>query len=270
MKIKNLVYFFIFVLLTASCGEYNKVLKITDPELKYSYAKKYFSEKKYDKSAYILTELVPYFKGTDKAEESLYLLARSYYEQKDYITASQYFSTYFTTYPRGEYAELARFYNGYGYYLDSPQTELDQSTTYRALSELQTFLEYYPNSERQQEVLDIIFDLQEKLAKKALMNSQLYYNLGNYGGNNYISCIIVSQNALKDYPYSKYKEDFFILILRSKYQQALHSVKEKEQSRYREVVDEYYVYIGEFPDGKYRKEAEQILSKITSKLEIES
>ena len=38
----------------ASCGEYNKILKSTDYELKYSYAKKYFNEKQYAKSATIL------------------------------------------------------------------------------------------------------------------------------------------------------------------------------------------------------------------------
>ena len=267
MKIRVLPYLIGMLLLTASCGEYNKVLKMTDPEAKYSYAKKYFSEKKYDRSATLLAELVAPFKGTGKAEESLYLLAQSYFGQKDYILASQYFSTYFMTYPKGEYAELSRFYNGYGYYLDSPDPELDQSTTYRALSELQVFLDYYPNSEKKQEVLDILFSLQEKLAKKTLMNAQLYYNLGNYGGNNYLSCIVTAENALKDYPFSKYKENFRILILRSKYEQAFHSVSSKEQERYREVIDEYYIYIGEFPGGKYKKEAEQIFSKTLSKIQ---
>lgn len=266
MKVKFLVYFIGTILLASSCGEYNKVLKITDPELKYSYAKKYFSEKKYDRSATLLAELIPYFKGTDKAEESLYLMAQSYYGQRDYITASQYFTTYFNTYPKGEYAELSRFYNGYGYYLESPQPELDQSTTYRALSEMQTFLEYYPNSEKKQEVLDLIFSLQEKLARKALLNSQLYYNLGNYGGNNYLSCVITAENALRDYPYTQFKEDFRILILRSKYEQATHSISEKEQERYREVVDEYYIYTGDFPNGKYKKEADQILSKTVNRI----
>lgn len=255
------------MIIAASCSQYNNVLKSTDPEFKYSYAKKYFEEKKYDRSATILTTLVPYFKGTDKAEESLYLLAQSYFGQKDYITASQYFSTYYNTYPKGQYTELARYYNGYGYYMESPQPELDQSTTYRALSELQNFLEYYPSSERKKDVLDLIFALQEKLAQKALLNAQLYYNLGNYGGNNYLSCIITSQNALNDYPYSKYKEDYRMLILRSKYQQAFHSVRNKEQERFREVVDEYYIYIGDFPSGKYKKEAEQILSKTVKKIQ---
>ena len=84
-------------ILFSSCGEYNKILKSTDYELKYSYAKKYCNKKDYATAATLLDELVTIFKGTAYAEESLYLLAQSYYGQKDYQTASQYFETSFTT-----------------------------------------------------------------------------------------------------------------------------------------------------------------------------
>ncbi len=102
--------------------------------------------KEFTKSATLLEELVPIYKGTASAEESLYLLAQSYYGQKDYLTASQYFNTYYTTYPKGEYTELARYYSGYGLYLDSPDPRLDQTQTYKAIAELQLYLEYYPQS----------------------------------------------------------------------------------------------------------------------------
>ena len=117
---KKVVYLLLMMtFLLSSCGEYNKILKSTDYELKYSYAKKYFNEKKYSRSASLLDELVPIFRGTAHAEESLYLLAQSYYSMEDYQTATEYFTTYYTTYPKGEFVELARYYAGYGLYLDS-------------------------------------------------------------------------------------------------------------------------------------------------------
>lgn len=238
----------------ASCGEYNKILKSTDYELKYSYAKKYFNEKQYAKSATILDELVTIFKGTAHAEESLYLLAQSYYGQKDYQTASQYFETYYTTYPKGEFTELARYYSGYGLYLDSPDPRLDQSQTYKAIEQMQLYLEFYPQSERAAEAQEILFQLQEKLAYKELMATRLYFNLGTYMGNNYQSSVITAQNALKDYPYSKYREEFMFLIIRAKYELALVSVEEKLQGRYRDVVDEYYTYVNEYPNGRFLKQ----------------
>lgn len=256
MKKVVLLLMMIAVLLS-SCGEYNKILKSTDYELKYSYAKKYFNAKQYSKSATILDELVTIFKGTAYAEESLYLLAQSYYGQKDYQTASQYFETYYTTYPKGEYAELARYYSGYGLYLDSPDPRLDQAQTYRAIEQLQLYMEYYPQSERADEAQKIMFDLQEKLAYKEMLATRLYYNLGTYGGNNYLSCVITAQSALKNYPYSKYREDFMYFIIRSKYELSLVSVEEKLQGRYRDVVDEYYNYINEYPEGQYTKQVQR-------------
>lgn len=177
----------LIAVLFSSCGEYNKVLKSTDAEHKYSYAKKYFNAKKYSKSATLLEELYTIFKGTVNAEESLYLLAQSYYGMTDYQTASQYFETYYTTYPNGEYTELSRYYSGYGLYLDSPEPRLDQTLTYKAIEQLQLYMEYYPQSERAEEAQNIMFELQEKLAHKELQAIRLYYNLGTYMGNNYLA-----------------------------------------------------------------------------------
>ena len=104
----------------------------------------------------------------------------------------------------------------------------------------------------------MIFALQDKLVLKELYSARLYYNLGNYMGNNYLSCVITAQNALKDYPYTDYREDLSILILRAKYEMAVNSVEDKKMDRYRETVDEYYAFKNEFPGSKYLKEAERI------------
>ena len=100
--------------------------------------------------------------------------------------------------------------------------------------------------------------LKEKLAEKELLSVKLYYNLGTYRGNNYEAAVVTARNALKDYPYTEYKEEFEILILRSRYQEALHSVDEKKRERFRNVIDEYYGYTNDFPEGKYIKEANKI------------
>ena len=80
-------------------------------------------------------------------------------------------------------------------YLDSPDPRLDQSQTYKAIEQLQLYLEYYPQSERAEEAQNIMFELQEKLAYKELMATRLYFNLGTYMGNNFQSCVITAQNA---------------------------------------------------------------------------
>ena len=249
-----------------SCGEYNKVLKSTDYEYKYEAAKSYFGKGQNTKAAAILEELITILKGTDKAEESLYMLGMTYYNQGDFITASHYFSTYYNTYPRGTYTEQARFYSGKALFLDTPEPRLDQSSTYQAIQELQMFMEYFPASNRHQEAQQMIFDLQDKLVMKDYMAARLYYDLGSYTGNssysttgnNYLACIVTAQNALKDYPYTKLREDISILLLRAKYDMAKESVEEKKEERMRDAIDEYYAFKNEFPESKYTKEVENI------------
>ena len=246
------------MLMLNSCGEYQKVLKNPDVNYRYEYAKQAFEKGKYGQTITILEELVTLFKGTANAEESLYLLALSHYENQDYMNSGSYFKTYYQHYPKGQYTELARFYAGYGYYLDSPDTQLDQSGTYKAIEELQNFLDYFPKSDKAMIAQNCIFELQDKLVLKELQSAQLYYNLGNDMGNNYEAAVIVAKNAIKDYPYSKYKEPLEMLILKARYQEANQSVDYKKAERFRDVVDEYYSFINDYPESEYRKEADNI------------
>lgn len=91
---KNIIITLLAAATLTSCGEYNKLLKSTDYEYKYEAAKNYFAKGQYNRSATLLNELITILKGTDKAEESLYMLGMSYYNQKDYQTAAQTFITY--------------------------------------------------------------------------------------------------------------------------------------------------------------------------------
>jgi outer membrane protein assembly factor BamD len=257
----------VMMLLLSSCGEYNKLLKSQDADLKYSYAKKYFNEKRYVKSATLLEEVVQYFRGRTEAEESLYLLAQSYYGQKDYVTASEYFKTYYNTYPKGEFTELARFYGAYGLYLDSPDPRLDQSQTHESISQFLLYMEYYPQSERAGQAQDILFELQEKLAYKDYLAAKLYYNLGTYMGNNYQACVITADNVLKNYPDTKHREDLIYLMVAAKYELAIVSIEERLQGRYREVVDGYYNYMNEYPEGKYVKQVKKYFDYANNKIE---
>lgn len=266
MRMKYIYILFLFVLSLSlqSCGEYQRLLKSQDTEAKFNYAKKAFEEGKYAQAYTLLNDIVTLLKGSDKAEESLYLLGLSYYENKEYLDAASFFQTYYMRYPKGKYTELARFYCGYAYYLDSPEAQLDQSGTVRAIQELQNFLDFFPRSDKVTIAQNAIFELQDKLTLKELQNAQLYYNMGIWRGNNYESAIVTAQNAIKEYPYSKYKEELEMLILKARYQEAVLSVEERKADRFRDVVDEYYSFINNYPDSPNRKEADNIF-KIASR-----
>ena len=156
------------------------------------------------------------------------------------------------------------------YYNDSPDPRLDQSITYKGIEELQMYLDYYPRGEKVKEAQDMIVKLQEKLVEKEFLNAMTYFNIGNYLGRNYFeSAVITAQNALKTFPYTQRKEEFLMLILRARYKEAQESINERKGERYRNTIDEYYAYINEYPDGKYKKEAESIFNDASKYIDSE-
>lgn len=265
---KLLIVVVIMLAIFTSCAkEFNTVYKSTDYDYKYEYAKECFARGKYVKASTLLSELVTIMKGTQNAQECLYMLSMSQYGCQEYEIAAQYFKKYLQTYPHGDYAEMASFYIGQSLYMSTPEPRLDQTQTVSAIAAFQEFLDVYPDAALKSTAQDRIFELQDKLVKKELYSAQLYYNLGSYfgnctgGGNNYEACIVTAQNALKDYPYTSMREDFAVLIMKSKYELARQSVDLRKADRFRDAEDECYGFINEYPESKDVETAEKYIEE---------
>ena len=228
--------------LMSGCSGYNKILKASDYNTKYSLAKTYFLEGHYTSCSTILEECVAYQRGTAQAEESMYLLATCYYNLQDYLSASQYYMACYRSFPNSTYSENCLYWSGKSLFLDTPDPRLDATSTTDAIIQLQRFVEAYPMSKYRDEAEKMIYTMYDRLVEKELGTADLYFNMGNYLGNNYRSCIIVAQNALRDYPYTKYREQLSLLVLKAKFQMAQESVLDKRDERYRDAIDEYYAF----------------------------
>lgn len=254
-------------LLSGCAHEFNLVYKSSDSNYRYEYAKECFVKGKYTNAITLLAELITVEKGTENAQESLYMLGMANYFNRDYETAAQTFKRYYQSYPRGVYAEMARYYEGQSLYLSTPEPRLDQSQTVSAIAAYQEYLDAYPDAKLKKEAQQHLFELQEKLVTKELYTARLYYDLGPYfgncteGGNNFEACIVTAQNALKDYPFTDRREDFSALIMKSKYELARQSVEEKKVQRYQDAEDECYGFINQFPDSKLRSTAEKYIAR---------
>ena len=259
---EKILYIVLVLMLLTSCGEYQKLLKSRDPEQKYQAALQYFNQKQYVKAQTLLDDVSTYYKGTGRSEDVLAYLARCYMGQKQYESATNYYQAYVRNYPKGKYATEAYFQIGHCQYLDSPDARLDQDVTRKAIEAFTQFVELYPESPYAEQAYQEMSELYDKLAYKELKSAQLYYNLGSYLGNNYLSCEIVAKNALKNYPSNKYQEEFNWLILQAKYEQMVISFEDRKLERARDTQDEYYNFITEYPNSKHRKDADRMLTQI--------
>ncbi|MBP3287129.1 MAG: outer membrane protein assembly factor BamD [Prevotella sp.] len=268
MKKSNILALCIAALFSSCASEFNKVYKTADNDYKYEYAKQCFAMGKFQQASSLLQDVVMLQKGRDNAQESLYLLGMSQYCNKDFESASATFKKYYSSYPKGTFAEQASFYVGQSLFRGAPEPRLDQTPTIGAINAYQQFLDLFPDSELRPLAQERMFILQDNLVQKEYLSAQLYYNLGGYFGNinantesNYEACIITAQNALKNYPYSKIREKFSVLIMKSKFYLAENSSEERRLERYRDAEDECYGFLNEYPESKECATAEKFITK---------
>lgn len=262
---------FLAATLFGSCAkEFNAVYKTSDYSYRYEYAKEQYMLGNYSRASLLLGDMVTMMKGTDKGEECLFLYGDATYKGKDYESAAEIFKKYYSSYPKGAYAELASFNVGECLYATVPEPRLDQAPTYQAIKAYQDFMDVFPSSSHKDVAEKKLYELQDKLVMKELINARLYYNLGTYfgnctgsegGGNNYEACIVTAQNALKDYPFTTLREDFAALIMKSKFELALHSVREKQIERFQDAEDECYGFLNEYPESKEKEVAEKYIQR---------
>lgn len=271
MKNKFYLLIVLLSLFLGSCAKWTALQNTRDYEYKYEAAKSLYAEGKYGQASMYFAEVLAIMKGTANAEESLYLAGMSNFRNKDYDAASQYFKKYYQVYPKGLYVEYARYYCGLSLYNMTPDPRLDQQSTFEAIKEFQEFLDYYPYTSIKESTQEMIYALQDKLVEKEYLSAKLYYDLGTYtmncayGGSNYEACVVTAQNALRDFPFAKpeRREELSIMVLRAKYLLAEQSIDIKRVLRYRDCIDEYYSFVNDFPESRYVKEAEKIMSKST-------
>jgi len=258
MPQKGLIILSIVLLTLTGCSEFTKIQRSTDPELKYNKAIEFFNQKKYSKAQLLFDDVSAYYKGTERSEDVLIYLARCYMGEQDYASAAEYYSAYTRNYPKGHAIAEASFMVAHAYYMDSPDARLDQEQTKKAIEYYGKFVEQYPESQYLGQAYEEMSEMSDKLAEKELYSARLYYNLGTYLGNNYLSAEIVAKNAIKNYPSNKYMEEFEWIILQAKYQQLVNSVEEMKEERARDTLDEVYSFTTEYPNSKYLSAANKI------------
>ena len=65
------------LLAVTSCNSYNSLQKSTDNDYKFEAAKQYYAEGYYNRATLLLHDVLAAMKGTNKGEETLFLLAMS-------------------------------------------------------------------------------------------------------------------------------------------------------------------------------------------------
>lgn len=246
----------IVLLLVSSCGEYEKLLKSNDFELKKTKAKEYYAAGEYVKATELFTQILPRFRATDEAEELNWMNAEAYLGMKDFYMAGSYYKSFIDQFPFGKHAEEANFKAALCDDNISLRAELDQDNTRNAIEGYKIFMNRYPLSTKVEEAKKNVKILEDKLVYKSYLSARLYSDRKEYK-----AAVVALNNSLKEYSDTKYREEMMFLKLNSLFQYAELSFAVKQKERYQATLDDYYSFMEEFPKSQYSKDVNGIFEK---------
>ncbi len=252
---------FVILLITFlgyGCSKYQKLLKSSDMDLKYEAALAYYDDEKYEKAMPLFEELIPLFRGTERAERVYYCYCYCNYQLNLLYAAAYHFKKFSITYPLSKHAQETLFMYAYSNYLLSPIPTLDATNTNTAINALQLFINTYPENELVDSSNVLMDKLRMKLEEKSYLNAKQYFKIFKYK-----AAIIALNNTLRDYPETKYAEEIAFLILKSNFLLSGNSIKQKKLERINDTIEAYYNFADSYKESKYLKEAQTIFTKVS-------
>jgi outer membrane protein assembly factor BamD len=249
------------IIVLFGCSDYQSVLKSSDTTLKLQKAKEYYDAGQYYKALPIYEELINFYKGTKEMEDIAYYYAYTHFHLNQNLLAGYYFKNFATTYPSNEHAEECLFMNAKCYYLLSPDIQLEQSYTQKAIDELQLFVNQYPSGKYVADANQMIDDMRRKLDLKAFRSAELYFKMGRYN-----AAAVAFKNLLRDFPDSPYQERAMFMVIKSNYLYALNSIPAKQKERYMATIDSYQLFSNKYSTSSYIGEAKDLYESTNKNL----
>lgn len=226
----------LLVVFTA-CGDYNKVFKSKDAPLKYKRAMELYSKKDYLRAVGLFDQLRDMYKNSDSLETVYYHTAMCYFQLKDYQYASMFFKDFTENFTKSFRLVECAYMSLYCDYLNIGSFELDQSDTKEVMAAMQTFTNYYPDSEYTQKINEHLDDLRAKLQKKEYSHVIQYYKMGEFK-----AAVTSAKNTVKLFPDIKEREELEFITVKGQFIYAMNSIEKKRKERLEEVLTNFEDY----------------------------
>ena len=235
----------------------DRAMKSADKEFILKVANEKFAKKKWADALALYDRLPNLVAGTDDAPNVVFNSAYANYYDKNFRLAANQFKNFAISFPQDPRKEEAAYFSALCYYEGSLDYNLDQSNTESAITELQNFINEYPDSERSKNITQMIDELGYKLEFKAFENAKQYYKMGEYK-----AASVAMENVLEDFPATKLRPKIYDISLKSKYELALNSVYDLKKERL-DAAAAYAKRIStELPDSEYAKTANDLYTKL--------
>lgn len=204
----RLILFCISILLS-SCGISNPFDDNIPYKTRFDDGLAFFEEENYVKASQQFNIIVDRASHTDLGDDALFFLAESYFLNKDYDLALVEFEKLVSRMGFSPYIEKSRWRICETLMLLSPNFYHDQESSKKAISQIQEFLDDFPNSEYSKDADKLINELRTRLAEKNMETGKLYVKLKAYD-----SAIVSYKIVVNEFYDTKFFNDANMEIIR--------------------------------------------------------
>lgn len=247
---KHIVLLLFITILLVGCSGSIDTTNMT-PEEKLNYAVKIYNDEDYEEAVTELQAIILQYPGNAVVDDAQYYLGMTRFQRGEYILAGYEFSKLIKNMTASEFVPVSQFMLAQCYYLLSPNFNLDQRYSRKAIEEYQAFIDFFPANEKVAEAESKISELNEKLALKEYSDALIYEKLGYHNASiMYYSNIIEVYHDTKYAPQAMYNK---ILLL-------------MDRNRNDEALTEINKFLSRFSDNNRAEEVQQLKSSLEAKL----
>ena len=246
-------YLLILVIaLSLACAS-GEVKLFQTAEDQFEYAKKLYTEEKYNKAAEAFQTVIFRFHGTSLADSVTFYVGQCYYNVEDYILAVAEFKRLLQNYPNSPLADEAHYFVAKCYFNDTPNdVGLEQDGVKDAITTIDNFFEDFPTSPFRQNARDLLDSCYSRLAKKAYKNGEVYYKIGDYR-----AAKIYLEEVVTDYTQPEW-------VGKALFRLAEIDYKQKEYSESKAKLNNF---LKAFPQHEWAEKANKKLNDVEKKLQ---
>lgn len=240
----------VFLMFFSGCSSSVDTTNMT-PENRLSYAIKLYTEEDYLEAINELQALLLQYPGSSISDDAQFYLAKTRFAREEYIMAAFEFSKLVKNMPASEFVPESQYMLADCYYELSPDFNLDQKFTKKAIQEFQAFIDFFPTNEKVPDAEKKINELNDKLAKKTFSIAQIYEKL------DYLkAAVIYYDDVIETYHDTPYAS----LAMYNKIKVLI------ERNENNKAVDEIDKFVEKYPDNNNIDELKNLKAKLENQL----
>jgi outer membrane protein assembly factor BamD len=248
----NIRIFFLIILTAILWGcSSSRDLSDLNPEERLAYAIKIYNDEDYQDALDEFQAIIMQYPGSAIVDDAQFYLGMSRYHRKEYILAAYEFSRLIRSMPASEFVPEAQFMLAETYYQLSPNYNLDQQYTVKAIEEFQAFIDFFPLHEKVNEAERKIDELNQKLARKSYTIAQIYEKLTYYTASlKYYDEVVETYHDTQFAPQALYRKIKLLM----------------DRDRQDEALADMNKFLKLYPDSKDAPEIEKMKNSLESLL----